>query len=170
MPNASGNGTITYGACRARVSATPNLPTNIVDFRGFDSSRILNLRGEIPRPIGDSPESLSQAMSVGVMLVGRLGVPSRLQPLVSLSPPLSLSCLSSSLPLLVSASLLHCISASPSPSLSLPRTLTKQDIRRLKQTATIPTWVVRMSGACVWRGPCHSPERGSIDTLVRVDI
>ena len=53
---------------------TPNLPTNIVGFRGFDSSIILNLRGGIPRPIGDFPESLRQAMAVGVMLVGRLGV------------------------------------------------------------------------------------------------
>ena len=52
----------------------PNLPTNIVDFRGFYSSTILNLRGGIPRPIGDFPESLTQAMSVGIMLVGRLGV------------------------------------------------------------------------------------------------
>ena len=32
-----------------------NLPTNIMDFRGFDSSRILILRGVIPRPIGDFP-------------------------------------------------------------------------------------------------------------------
>ena len=35
---------------------------------------MLNLRGGIPRPIGDFPESLSQAMLVGIMLVGRLGV------------------------------------------------------------------------------------------------
>ena len=35
-------------------SSTPNLPTNIVDFRGFDSSIILILRGGIPRPIGIS--------------------------------------------------------------------------------------------------------------------
>ena len=54
--------------------ATPNLPTSIVDFRGFDSSTILNLRGEIPRPIGDFPDSLSQAMLVGILLVWRLGV------------------------------------------------------------------------------------------------
>ena len=33
---------------------TFNLPTNIVDFRRFDSSTILNLRDEIPRPIGIS--------------------------------------------------------------------------------------------------------------------
>ena len=59
------------GACLT----TPNLPTIIVDFRGFDSSIILILRGGILRPIGDFPESLSQAMLVGVMLVGRLGLP-----------------------------------------------------------------------------------------------
>ena len=45
-----------------------------MDFRGFDSSIILILRGGIPRPIGDFPESLSRAMLVGVMLVGRWGV------------------------------------------------------------------------------------------------
>ena len=53
---------------------TANPPTNIADYRGFDSSVILILRGGIPRPIGDFPESLSQAMLVGIMLVGRLGV------------------------------------------------------------------------------------------------
>ena len=35
---------------------------------------ILIQRGGIPRPIGNSPESLSQAISVGIMSVGRLGV------------------------------------------------------------------------------------------------
>ena len=35
---------------------------------------MLILRGEIPRPIGDFVESLSQAMLVGIMLVGRLDV------------------------------------------------------------------------------------------------
>ena len=53
---------------------TANLPTDIVDFKGFDSSIILLLRGGIPRPIGDFPESLSQAILVGIMLLGRLGV------------------------------------------------------------------------------------------------
>ena len=52
----------------------PNLPTKILDFRGFDSSTILILRGGIARPIGNFPESVSQAMLVGIMLVGRLGV------------------------------------------------------------------------------------------------
>ena len=41
---------------------------------GSDSSTILILRGVIPRSMGNFPESLSQAMLVGVMLVGRLGV------------------------------------------------------------------------------------------------
>ena len=53
---------------------TANLPTNILDFIGFDSSIILIIRGGIPKPIGDFPNSLSQAMLVGIMLVGRLGV------------------------------------------------------------------------------------------------
>ena len=45
-----------------------------MNFRGFDSSTILILRGGIPRSIGKHPESLSQAMLVEIMLVGRLGV------------------------------------------------------------------------------------------------
>ena len=45
-----------------------------MDFRGFDSSIILDLRGGIPRPIGNFPESLSQAILAGIILVGRLGV------------------------------------------------------------------------------------------------
>ena len=45
-----------------------------MDFGGFDSSIILILMGGIPRPIGDFPGSLNQAMLVGVMLVGRFGV------------------------------------------------------------------------------------------------
>ena len=53
---------------------TANLRTNIVDFRGFDSSIVLMLRGGIPGPIGNLPESLSQAILVGIISVGRLGV------------------------------------------------------------------------------------------------
>ena len=53
---------------------TPHLRTNILDFRGFDSSMISILRGGIPRTMGDFPESLSQAILVRIMLVGRLGV------------------------------------------------------------------------------------------------
>ena len=54
--------------------ATPNLPTNIKGFRGFDSSIILIKRSKIPRSMGKFRKSLSQAMLVGIMLVGRLGV------------------------------------------------------------------------------------------------
>ena len=52
----------------------PNLPTKVLDIRGLDSSRILMLRGGILSSIGDLPESLSQAILVGRLLVGRLGV------------------------------------------------------------------------------------------------
>ena len=51
-----------------------NLRTKILDFRGFDSSRTLIARGGIPRPIGNFPKSLSQAILVGIIVVGRLGV------------------------------------------------------------------------------------------------
>ena len=39
------------------INATANLRTNIMGFRGFDSSVILILRGGIPRPIGNILES-----------------------------------------------------------------------------------------------------------------
>ena len=51
---------------------TPNIPTKILDFRGFDSSTIL--RCGILRSMGNCPESLSQRILVGRLLVGRLGV------------------------------------------------------------------------------------------------
>ena len=51
----------------------PNLPTNIVDLKGLDSSMILIQRDGILMSIRNLPESLSQAMLVGIMLVGRLG-------------------------------------------------------------------------------------------------
>ena len=64
---------LTDGAPRDCLeSGTANLPTNIMDFRGFDSSIIVILRGGIPRPTGNFPESLSQAILVGIMSVGRL--------------------------------------------------------------------------------------------------
>ena len=56
------------------IKCTANLHTNILDFRGFDSSIILILRSGITRTIGNSPEVLSQAILVGIILVGRLGV------------------------------------------------------------------------------------------------
>ena len=57
----------------AYASAAPNLPTNIVDFRGFDSGIILILRGGILMAIGDFPESLSQAMLVGCDVSREIG-------------------------------------------------------------------------------------------------
>ena len=51
-----------------------DLLTSIMDFRGFDSSIILILRGGILMSIGDSLQVLSQAVLVGIILVGRLGV------------------------------------------------------------------------------------------------
>ena len=59
------------------VSDTANPPTNIVDFRGFDSSIILIWRGGILVSIGDFPEGLSQAVLVGSNVsreIGRTGV------------------------------------------------------------------------------------------------
>ena len=64
-----------HDATNPRIMCTHNLPTNTVDFRGFDSSIILILRGGILMSTGDFPESLNQAMLVGTMLVGRLGKP-----------------------------------------------------------------------------------------------
>ena len=43
-------------------------------FRGFNSSMIWILRGGVPSPTGNFPESLSQAILVGIILVGRLGI------------------------------------------------------------------------------------------------
>ena len=39
---------------------TADLRTKILDLRGFYSSKILILMGGIPRPIGNSPEIMSQ--------------------------------------------------------------------------------------------------------------
>ena len=47
---------------------TVNLPTNIMDFRGFESSVILIVRGGILMSIGDVPEVLSQAILVGTTI------------------------------------------------------------------------------------------------------
>ena len=64
---------IRRGWPRSRVQATANLHTKILDLRGFDSSIILILRGGIRMSIGNIPESLSQAILIGIILVGRLG-------------------------------------------------------------------------------------------------
>ena len=61
--------------CRSDgARCTPNLPTKIQDFRGFDSSIILTLRDGVIMSIGNFLESLSQAILVGIILLGRLGV------------------------------------------------------------------------------------------------
>ena len=53
--------------------STANLRTKIVDFGGVDSSVAFILRGGMLMPIGDFPETLSQRILVGIILVGRLG-------------------------------------------------------------------------------------------------
>ena len=58
------------------TSATANLRTKIPDFSVFDSSIILIVQGGILMTIGKLPESLSQAILAGVILVGRLGAAS----------------------------------------------------------------------------------------------
>ena len=60
-----------------RVCSTVNLRAKILDFRGFYSSRILNLRGGILMPIGNIPKLQSQQILVAIILVGRLGVDGR---------------------------------------------------------------------------------------------
>ena len=52
-----------------------NLRTKILDFRGFDSSIILIIRGGSLMSIGSSPEVLSQRILVEVIVVGRWGTP-----------------------------------------------------------------------------------------------
>ena len=64
-------------ALRGSSFVTHNLPTNIVDFTGLDSSIIFIQRGGMPSPIGKFPESLSQAMLVGCNVrreIGRIWV------------------------------------------------------------------------------------------------
>ena len=70
-----------FGGCRGipptpqilPIACTANLRTStkILDFRGFNSSIILNLRGGIPRPMGNFPEGLSQAILVGMINLSR---------------------------------------------------------------------------------------------------
>ena len=55
---------------QALCVVTPNLPTSVVDFTGFDSSTI----GGVPMSTGNLPESSSQAMLVGTILVGGLSL------------------------------------------------------------------------------------------------
>ena len=60
--------------CTIQTHHTANLRTRILDFRGLDSSIILILRGGILMSMENFPESFSQAILVGIILVGRLGV------------------------------------------------------------------------------------------------
>ena len=61
----------------SQLMGTANLRTNIMDFRGFDSSLILILRGGIPRPIGNFLEALSRAILVGIITVHDMYQPQR---------------------------------------------------------------------------------------------
>ena len=56
------------------VLHTANLRTKILKFRGFDSSTILILRGEILMSMMGFPEVLSQTILAGIILVERLCV------------------------------------------------------------------------------------------------
>ena len=62
------------GRVSAARSCTTSLRTKILDFRGFDSSIILKLRGGILMSTGNIPEIVSQQIFVGIILVGRLVV------------------------------------------------------------------------------------------------
>ena len=57
------------GAWSGDTPVTANLRTKILDFGGLDSSIIVNSRGGILMSIGDFPESLSQAILAGIILV-----------------------------------------------------------------------------------------------------
>ena len=61
-------------ASTADPPATANLRTKILDFRGFDSSRILMLRGGFLVSMGIVQDFLSQQILAGIVLAGRLGV------------------------------------------------------------------------------------------------
>ena len=77
------------GAARSmslwRTVAPASLRAKTLDFGGFDSSRILILRGGIPMSKGNFLEMLSQRISAGIILAGRLGVP----PSTPVDPPAS---------------------------------------------------------------------------------
>ena len=49
------------------VLGTANFRTKTLDFRGFDSNIISILRGGILMFMGDIPESLSQAILMGIL-------------------------------------------------------------------------------------------------------
>ena len=51
-----------------------NLCTEILDFRGFDSSILWSLRGGVLMSMGNFPEGLSERILAGILLVERLGI------------------------------------------------------------------------------------------------
>ena len=55
------------------MALTANLRTKILDFRGFGSSGILIVRGGVLMSTGSFPESSSQQILAGAILVGRSG-------------------------------------------------------------------------------------------------
>ena len=61
-PSDGANAILAHVPNAGSIIRLANLPTKILDFRGFDSSTILILRGEIPRSIGNFLESLSQTI------------------------------------------------------------------------------------------------------------
>ena len=76
--NDNDNNVIAFGYATFRYLSTPSPPTKSLDFRGFDSSRLLMLRGGYSHVrrilIGGLPESLTQGLLAGKLLVGGLGV------------------------------------------------------------------------------------------------
>ena len=78
--------------CVCARLCTTNLRNEIMDLRGFDSGIISILRGGIPKPVGSFPESLSQRILVGMILVGRLGAERQQR---ALSTRMSSSCTNS---------------------------------------------------------------------------
>ena len=73
-PRSSPEATGSTRYATAPSGGTADLRTKTLDFRGFDSSRILILRGGILMSIGNFPERFSRATFVGMILVGRLDV------------------------------------------------------------------------------------------------
>ena len=64
----------------AQQADTADLRTEILDFRGLGSSRLLNQRGGIPSPIGNLPERLGQRILVWRFSEWRLTVQYRVEP------------------------------------------------------------------------------------------
>ena len=56
-----------YRTLAPQIGRKPNPRSGIPDFGGFDSSRILVSRGGLLMSVGDSPESSSQQILVGII-------------------------------------------------------------------------------------------------------